>query len=47
MNQALEKVKQDRSLSRLEHGRSERHHRVNSKTHKYDGTHFWWDFGVY
>jgi hypothetical protein len=33
-------MKKDYSLSRLEHGRSERHHLVNSKTHKYDGTHW-------
>jgi hypothetical protein len=32
MNQAGEKMKKDCSLSRLEHGRSERHHLVNSKT---------------
>jgi hypothetical protein len=40
MNQAGEKMKKDCSLSRLEQGRSERHHLVNWKTYKYDGTHW-------
>jgi hypothetical protein len=40
MNSAGEKMKKDCSQSRLEHGRSERHHLVNWKTYKYDGPHW-------
>jgi hypothetical protein len=33
-------MKKDCSLSPFGQGRSERHHLVNSKTYKYDGTHW-------
>jgi hypothetical protein len=33
-------MKKDCSLSRLEQGRSERHHLVNWISYKYDGTHW-------